>query len=261
MTPKEVQDMLVRLAWIGGMLILAGVIISAAMHKRSKDARDVLLQIEPLASGHSLVSKQDILLSIERSFGHTMAGIPLQELDVERVERVLEADPFILNADVYIDAENQVHIHLQQREPVLRIIDQNGLTYYLDELGKKMPLSEHFTARVLVATGKIPPHVPDFQNRKRHVLKDLFALSKRIRSDAFLQPMIEQIDIDKTKDFTLVPKLGKQKIILGDLTQLEDKIDRLKTFYNEGLSRTGWDRYRLINLKYNGQVVCTKRAI
>ena len=29
-------------------------------------------------------------------------------------------------------------------------------------------------------------------------------------------------------------------------------------FYREGLGKAGWDRYRTINVKYAGQVVCTE---
>ncbi|MEO1517777.1 MAG: cell division protein FtsQ [Bacteroidota bacterium] len=248
-----------RLSLIGGLLLLAAFIISAAQHKRSRDARDVQIVVENLPNGRSLISKEDILLTLERSFGHTLAGIPVGELDVGRVERVLEADPFIFSADVYVDAENQVHIGIQQRQPVLRVIDRNGLNYYLDEFGEKLPLSKHFTARVLVANGNIAPHVPDFQTRKRkHILKDLFLLSKRIRQDEFLQPLVEQLHVNKKNEIILTPKIGKQQIELGSLDDLEDKIFRLKTFYKEGMPYAGWNKYKNINLKFKGQIVCKK---
>ncbi|MEM9919542.1 MAG: hypothetical protein AAF990_15700 [Bacteroidota bacterium] len=256
---KQLSASLKRLTWIGGLLLLAAFIISAAKHKRSKDARDVEIDVANLPNGRSLISKEDILLTLERSFGHTLAGVPVGELNVERVERVLESDPFIADADIYIDAENKVHIGVQQRQPILRVIDRNGLNYYLDGEGKKMPLSKHFTARVLVATGNIAPHVPDFLTRKKkHVLQELFKLTERIRKDEFLQPLIEQIHVNKNKEFVLTPKVGKQLIELGSLEDLENKIFRLKTFYKEGMPYAGWNRYKSISLKFKGQVVCKK---
>lgn len=247
-----------RIATIAGILALAILVVSAAQKKRSRDASDLIVRIENLPDGNSLVSKEDIILTIERSFGHTLSGIPIGALDVERVERVLENEAFIADADVYVDAEQKVHIGISQRRPVVRIIDRNGLNYYLDAEGNKMPLSKHFAARVLVATGNIPPHVPDFQKRKEHVIKDLFSLTKTILDDEFLDPLVEQIYVNKSEEFVLVPNVGKQKIVLGSLEDLNDKIARLKTFYKEGMPYAGWKRYKTINLKFKGQVVCKK---
>ncbi|MEL6863249.1 MAG: cell division protein FtsQ [Bacteroidota bacterium] len=255
---ESTLQMLKRLMGIACLFLLAAAVISAAQLKGSRNVQEVMINIEALPGGHSLVSKKDLMLSIERSFGHNLIGVPLAALNVERIERVLEADPFILASDVYIDAENQVHISVEQREPIVRIIDKNGLNYYLDEFGEKMPLSKHFTARVLVANGEIPAHIPNFLERKKHTLKDLFGLTNIILDDDFLRPMIEQVYVDKRGEYTLVPKLGNQKILLGRLDGLDDKLTRLKTFYKEGMPYSGWKKYKAINLKYKGQVVCKK---
>ena len=171
----------------------------------------------------------------------------------------MEDDPFVLNADVFVDAKNQVHIQIDQRIPVLRIIDKTGQNYYLDEFGTKMPLSKHFTARVLVATGNIPPFDPEFLERKKHVLKDLFELTAIILNDEFLEPMIEQIYVDDSQEFLLSPNIGDQKILLGDLANIDNKIFKLKTFYKEAMPFKGWQKYKIINLKFKGQVVAGRK--
>jgi hypothetical protein len=55
---------------------------------------------------------------------------------------------------VYVDQHNILRIKVEQREPVLRILDNNGNNYYLDENGVKMPPSKNFAARALVASRK-----------------------------------------------------------------------------------------------------------
>ena len=57
----------------------------------------------------------------------------------------------------------------------------------------------------------------------------------------------------------MVPIVGDQRIILGNIEDLDDKIFRLKTFYQEAMSRMGWNKYKTINLKFKNQVVCKKR--
>ena len=36
---------------------------------------------------------------------------------------------------------------------------------------------------------------------------------------------------------------------------VEERLDRLYNFYEEALSRVGWDRYREINIEFKSQVV------
>ena len=51
----------------------------------------------------------------------------------------------------------------------------------------------------------------------------------------------------------------KDTIVIGEVYNLESKFNKLMLFYEEGLSKTGWNEYKTINLKYKDQVVCTKR--
>jgi len=259
MKRAEIQLLLKRLGWVALVLFAAAVVISAMERKDASLAQEVHIEIQPFAGGHVLITEKDIMLSIDRSFGHQIVGLPLASINVERMERVLEEEPFILDADVYINATDEVFIEIAQRKPVLRIMDNNGLNYYLDEAGVRMPLSKHFTARVLVATGDIAPHVVDFREREKHSLKDVFVLASLLRGDSFLEPMIEQIYVNKRSEMTLIPKIGDQKIRFGTIEGAEDKLERLRIFYEEALPYEGWQKYRSISLEYAGQIVCEKR--
>ena len=258
MTEESIKS-LKRISVIGLILLVAALLISSIEKKSNRVISDLFIDIAPLPDSSNLINRGDIMLTIERSFGHQMIGIRIGEINVERVERVLEDDPFVMSANVHLNAKNQVNIEITQREPILRIIDKDGLSYYLDKHGEKMPLSKHFTTRVLVATGNIPSHVPEFMERKQHVLKDLFTMTLQILKDEFLQPFIEQVYVDGKKEYTLIPKIGKQKILMGKCTDLDNKFSRMKTFYNEGIPYAGWQKYSTVNLKYKGQVVCKKR--
>ncbi len=250
-----------RIFSIGALFLIAALIISAVEKKKGRVAGENIIEIQTLPDSSSLITRKDIEATIERSFGRNLPGMPVGSINVERVERVLESDPFVLNADVYIDSRNQVNIDIEQRLPILRVIDQNGLSYYLDGTGQKLPLSKHFAARVLVATGQIPPFDRDFLTHKKnpHRLRDLFKLTQRILKDELLEPMIEQIHVAKDGDYVMIPKVGDQKIILGNLDDLETKILYLKNFYKEALPHKGWKKYKTINLKFHGQVVASKR--
>lgn len=255
----ETLRTLKRIGW--GVLVIVGaaMVISAVERKEASTVSELMIEVEPLPNGELLINGPDVRLAIERSFGYRLEGLAIGSIDVQRLEKALESEPFILDADVYIGANNRMKVGVVQRQPVLRVMDNNGLNYYLDDKGIKMPLSPHFAAKVIVATGNLPPHEPKFLDRKRNTLKDAFLLANKIREDEFLNALIEQIHVSNRGELTLVPKVGKQKIIFGKFESADKKLNRLKAFYREALPYEGWNKYSEISLQYDGQVVCKKR--
>jgi cell division protein FtsQ len=151
-----------------------------------------------------------------------------------------------------------VHIVIEQREPLLRVLDNNGGNYYLDATGKKMPPSKNFAAHVIVATGNVSPYTPEFREKRRSTLKDLFNLTQALLADEFLADFIQQIHVNNAGDFILIPLVGDQKIVFGPARKIEEKLNNLRIFYLQGMPYEGWRKYETINLKYSGQVVCKR---
>ena len=247
-----------RIIWVLFLALVGLILYNAVSHKKSSFADGVQVKVVPLADGEKLITENDVRQALLRSFGNTLEGTELGHLEVERVERVLEEDPFVEDADSYIDQNNFLHVCIQQRAPVLRILDNNGGNYYLDENGVKMPPSRNFTARVIVATGKIPAYTPEFKLKQHSTLQDLLILTETLNKDKFFKDFIQQIHINNAGDFMLAPLVGDQEIILGSIRNLDDKLERLKIFYKEGMPYAGWHLYKSINLKFKGQVVCKK---
>lgn len=247
-----------RISWMLFLLITALILLSAVTRKKNSFASTTEVEIVPLKSGEKMLSDRDVRQNLLMAFGNTLEGTELAGLEVERIERVLESDPFVEDAEVFVGQSNTLHVRLRQREPIVRILDNNGGNYYLDNSGAKIPVSPLYAARVLVATGNIAPHTADFQDKKRNTLKDVFALTKLLNSDPVWASFIQQIHVNNANEYILVPLVGDQKIVLGSLKNIEDKLNRLKVFYQEGMPYAGWRTYRTISLKYNGQVVGRK---
>ncbi len=241
--------------------VLVVVLIITSLTRKSKgEVKDIVVEIQHMADGQNdLIKDKDVKEIIRRSFEENVAELRVGQLDVNRIERVLELDPFIENAETFVDAANILHVKVVQREPICRIIDNNSANYYLDKTGVKMPLSKYFSARVPIVTGAVPPHVPDFLQKKNYGLKSVFDLVQRLRGDKFYDTFVQQIYVDPSGEFTLIPVLGDQKIKIGTLDNLDDKLKRLHIFYTEAMPYEGWRKYRTISVKYNGQIVCKKK--
>lgn len=259
MQQKEVIQTLKRLGWIALILLIGVVLINMVEKKQTAKTTEVLVNIAHLPDGNDLLTRGDVFEILNRRFGYSMEGIPQNTVDVERIEKVLKENPFVLDAETFIDANNTIQIDIEQRIPVLRIIDRMGASYYFDMEGNKMPTSKHFTARVLVATGNIPPHTPEFMERVNHPLNQLFDLSKKILVDDLYEPMIEQIYVNNKREYIFAPKLGKQKIFFGKYENIDVKLENLKVFYQKAITNEGWRKYKNIDLRFKGQVIAEKR--
>jgi cell division protein FtsQ len=132
-----------------------------------------------------------------------------------------------------------------------------------------MPLSPEFPARVIIAGGYIKPIGkirkyrsidPDQLQYKKlpSDLQKIYVTSMEIRKDVFSNSLIEQLFLNEEGEIEMFPKIGQQIIMLGDTSQVKEKLRNLKVFYTDGMKTTGWDSYKTINLKYRNQVVCTK---
>jgi cell division protein FtsQ len=141
----------------------------------------------------------------------------------------------------------------------MRCFDAKNNSFYVDENGAIMPVSENATSRVIVASGNIEePRLGIEGDTLYNVVDSLFKMVEFIRKDTFLTAQIEQIYIEKNQDFTLIPKVGDTELIFGGLSYMEEKFRKLKIFYLEAMPYEGWRKYSKLNLKYKNQVVGVK---
>ncbi|PPK86024.1 cell division protein FtsQ [Neolewinella xylanilytica] len=246
--------------WIFIALAIAVLAISAISERESAHLTAIRPRVVPLADGANLVEAEELMELLAGSFTKPLDQLTLSDVDIERVEEVLESQAFVGDAEAYVDAGMVLNISVRQRVPLLRIIADNGQNYYLDRDGVRLPLSENYTVRVPVVTGNIVPWSEDYEEQTDHQLGQLMALGRLLYRDPFLAALIEQIDITDTGELVLAPKVGDQVVYLGryDDALTPARLERLKIFYREGIPYEGWRKYRSFDLRYADQVVAKK---
>jgi cell division protein FtsQ len=201
--------------------------------------------------------------------GDSLIGRKLSTIPIAKYERHLTAHPSVKRAEVFTKLNGTFAVKVYQREPILRVFNVHGESFYLDRDGNLMPTSTNYTARVPVASGFVHDRFDKMQRfnvtelndsiAKRTVLDDLFILADFVRRDGFWRAQIQQIRVEHNGEFTLIPTVGDHHILLGKRHNMEQKFEKLLLFYRKGLNTTGWDQYSHINLKYKNQVICTRR--
>jgi len=176
-------------------------------------------------------------------------GKTLSQIKTDRIENLLEQNPLIRAAKVYKTIDCQLKITVYQRLPILRVITSDN-NYYLDEEGVIMPAPPQFAVHVPIATGHIS---------KEYAQTQLYDFAQFLRKNKDWEKQIDQIYILPNRDVELIPHKGSHIILLGKMDNYAEKLNKLALFYDKALDKIGWNRYSVISLKYNNQVVCTKK--
>lgn len=233
------------------LVLLLGYVAFAAISLCTKPEGDVCKGIrlevrDSLETGY--MTPHDIVALLVKN-GLNPEGKLLDEVSLRAMEEALESSPLIASSECYKTLNGYVVVEVECRRPILRIMTDNGDSYYLDEGGEVI---EHIAKAVYVpvATGRIT---------REFAKKELFALAQYLQENELWNAQIEQICVTPRGTLELVPRVGDHVVVLGRPTDFADKFDKLKAFYDNGLSKVGWNRYSHINLDYKDQVVVTKK--
>jgi len=114
------------------------------------------------------------------------------------------------------------------------------------------------SARVLVFTGF--PDKKVLTQKDSLLLNDVKTVAQFISKDSFWTSQASQIDITPERNFEMIPVIGNHLVKIGDAENLDQKFHRLFLFYNNVLSKTGFDKYRIIDAQYEGQIVAVRKG-
>jgi cell division protein FtsQ len=246
------KQLLLGLVWVillGGLVTLMGFI---ATKKHEVVCKEVKVYIP---GSQFFIDKQEIesILEVDRN---TLVGHKMDSINLNDLEEKLKANPFIESAKVYTDMDGSINVEITQRKPILRIMNEQGRDYYVDKHGVKLPLSSNFTARVIVANGYIDePFSGHVDTLSQPIGIQLFKTADYIRKDSLWSAQITQLYVNKDREIELIPRVGNNRILLGDADSLDVKFRNLRAFYKKALPQVGWDTYKLINIKYTNQVI------
>lgn len=205
------------------------------------------------------VEKESIIRIIApNGDANSLIGKPIKAFNSGLIESEIESNPFVKKAEVYSTLEGALHVEVEQRKPLFRVFKQQSKGFYVDEEGMKMPLSPIYSARVPVLRGAIAENYEGNDTMRTRVLQEAFEIVSVISGSDFWSSQIEELHYSLEGEFTLIPKVGEQRILFGKAEEIEEKLHKLRLFYKHAMPRVGWTTYKVINLKYSGQIVCEK---
>ncbi|SIS94095.1 cell division protein FtsQ [Zobellia uliginosa] len=180
-----------------------------------------------------------------QKFG-SLENVPKEKLVLNTIEKAIEANKMVKSAQVYLTVNGKLASKIIQRTPIGRI--EGDSKFYLDEDGKRMPLSTSYSARVPIITGRIT----------EKGLADVYKILNYVNTDEFLKKNIIGLHIENEDEYQLRFRTEEFVVDLGDVERLEEKFSNFKAFYAKANKDKTLQNYDVVSLEFDNQVVCTK---
>lgn len=200
--------------------------------------RQVTVVVKDSADRH-FIDRKDVL-SILKNTSLYPINQRLRDINTEKIERKVADNELIDRVSVYKTPSGNINIEVTQKTPVLRVFSTQG-SYYIDEHGHIMPVSPRYATYLPIASGNI---------EKSFATTDLYKFALFLQKHDFWNNQIEQIYVYPNKEVELIPRVGDHRIFLGSFDDFREKMDHLQLFYEQAIPKVGWEKYRIINLKY-----------
>lgn len=213
------------------------------------------------SSLNKFVTKKEVVDAVNSFNGGETIGKRIDSMKLKELEVLLGKKSAIAKCEAFITRTGVMNVQITQRRPVIRIEFESG-GYYIDETGYIFPLITNSVSYIPVVTGDLPINIsPERKLTGKDStvwVRKFIELGKFLQNNPFWNAQVEQIYFDTPACAELYTRVGQQKIILGDITDLKKKFDKLYAFYINAIPEVGWDRYSSIDLSFKGQIVCKK---
>jgi len=252
------------------LLLLIPVIYLIAMpvyHAASSSSMpcsDIVITITDSSDYHFVTKRQ--LLNLAYGGNEKILGHPLSRISVQEIENRINILRELKVAEAYLTVDGALHLYVDQRNPVMRIIPDEGGDYFLDDEGWLFRKRNLYNPRLHIVEGNIniTPAMLDSVSVldtliRGTILKDAFHFVNYINRHNFWSAQIDQIHIDNNDEVNIIPRVGNHVIHLGSFEDYETKLNKLEALYDDVMPVVGWNQYSSINLEYKDQVVCRKR--
>jgi len=255
---KHWQTILIRVLWSIAGAALIFLFVVAWRAKEEKKCTSI--QIELVGENTSaLFMDEKEILQIVNAQG-VKEGLPIGNLNLNALEKYLQTIRWVKHAELFLDNTQSLQVKIEQRIPIARIFTTSGNSFYIDKEGWKLPLKQLTVLRLPVFTN-FPSDQEKLSKPDSLLLNDILHFTKAVQSDTFFMAQTAQVNIALNGDFEMVPTVGDHVVLIGSVENIEDKLNRLYTFYKKVWIQSGLNAYQVIDCRFDNQIVALKKGM
>lgn len=240
------------------VLLVVLVLFITSLQRKNHRTICKSIDIQLNTNGYGWIEEVDIHNLITFSGQQPIINQSVENIDLRQLEGKLKSSSYVSMAEAQLNIQGDLFVQVDLKAVRYRIINNEGVHYYIDNNGLRLPFSDNFTPNVPVVQGYIPMVDTVFSEK---INNGIWETIEFIEKDDVWESFIGSVYVDEDKRVWLVPILDEHNILIGDSENLEEKMNNLKVFYKQALVKTDWNKYKTIDTRYKDQVICKKKNI
>ncbi len=234
------------------LIVLAVALTTGILWARGKSRGELCQRIDVQvvnADSTSFVTPEGVLSDLKGQ-GIKVVGKHMGDINASDIEEALRLSPYLENADCVKCQDGRLLIRVSQLVPVFRVFDGEE-SYYVNRAGKRMAANAYYHCDVPVVQGHFTRAYPPTR---------LLPLIDYVEGDSLLHSLVTMYCVRDTNNIIIVPGFSGHVVNIGNADGFDNKFAKLKLFYSEVLPKRGWNTYDTISVKWNHQIVATRRV-
>jgi cell division protein FtsQ len=183
--------------------------------------------------------------------------LPTNKINIAALEKAIKNDKWILDANLFFDNNNLLHVNILQRQPIARMFNVDGSSCYLDSAATRLTINKGAIKRLPVIAN-FPTESEELTGSDSVLLLHVKNISNYIANDSFFSAQIAQINILNNSNFEFIPAIGTHNILFGNGENVASKFNKLFVFYKKAWFQNGCNTYQTLDVRYSNQVVATR---
>ena len=252
------KNILLKILWSIAAAALIALFIIAWNTKVEKKYTAIQVELVGETTAALFMDEKEIVQILKEQ--GIQVGTTMRNVNLSAIEKYLEKIKWIKNAEIFTNNNQQLIVQIEQRIPIARLFCVTGTSVYIDQDARQLPLKQLTVLRLPVFTG-FPSDQEQLSKPDSTLLMDVLFFSKTIKEDSFFTAQIAQINIEPNGEFQLVPSLGDHSVLIGTVDHLEDKLNRLYTFYKRVWVQSGINSFQVLDCRFDKQIVALKKGM
>ncbi|MDT0605488.1 cell division protein FtsQ/DivIB [Croceitalea rosinachiae] len=229
--------------FLGLLLTVIGLYGFADYRNKAKNVEDISIKF--LGDNNLYLTEDAVNKLLIQNYG-SVKNRAKEQVVLNTIETIISSNDMVKSAQVYLSVEGELISKIVQRKPIGRV--EGVSKFYLDDMGKRMPLSRYHSARVPIITGKITGKS----------LEDAYVILDYVNKDNFLRKNVIGIHIEDEGKYQLKFRVENFVVNLGGVKNLDEKFKNFMAFYVKATKDKTLENYAVVSLEFDNQVVCTK---
>lgn len=224
-------------------VILIGIVALTYMSRQWYSEQKVSeIQVE----GSNILSESEIMIMLKDS----VLGKSFSELDIESIDRMLVANPYIIKTKITHDGKGKISVEVQERQPRAVLMKSDGNLAYSDESGFTFPYVP------LESVSNVPIIGNVYENGRLNMkaLKLALKIVEEISGTGY-DIIVSRINFKGGTSFETITSDYGVKLIVDASYKLEDQLKKYVRFTASNERTLMLSEVKYLDLRWSNRLV------